>query len=228
MMRREPRIVAALAGVLCTSVWGWGCKHGAAEVSGQTRLESVPFAWGTGGTLERNLRISPEQWELVKSEFEPPARDGAAERRAIRGAVHRLQVIACEQTPVGHAVGFSKVDSAGEGRMDCVDCSTATMRFIGLLQERGLLRRHRLMEAAWRYLGGVVPVHRTAVIEETATGAMWAVDPWLGPYREAPKVIELARWKAFDDREDEGVAATGPAPSDGTGARTTGRATIAP
>lgn len=178
-----------------------GCAHERLATSEPMRLEAVPFAWGTGGSFQTALAVSPAQWKHVSAAFDPAPANPSEERAAIVAAVHRLQLIACEQTPVVHAMGYSEVDSAGQGRMDCVDCSTATARFLRLLEERGLMRHHAVMEPLWRYAGGMVPVHRSAVIAEKPGGQRWVVDPWLRPYKQPPVIETLEKWKRFEDPE---------------------------
>lgn len=189
------RSVAAAASLALMSA----CAHERLPPGAAIPLDAVPFAWGTGGTFHTTIALSPDDRAAIRAAFTPAPTDGVGERRAIASAVHRMQLAACRQTPVRHARGYSEVDSDGQGRMDCVDCSTATTVFLRVLDQQGLLRRHEVMEPLWRYAGGVVPVHRSAVIRERATGERFAVDPWLGPYSEPPRVIPLERWKQFED-----------------------------
>lgn len=221
------RLPWCLLPLLLLGVGAGGCAHEPLAEEPAMRLDAVPFSWGTGGAFTTSLRIDDGAWADVTGAFRPEPQTPPAERLAIARAVHRLQLVACEQTPVKHAMGFSEVDSAGQGRMDCVDCSTATTRFLQLLDQQGLIRRHEVMQALWRYAGGVLPVHRGAVIRDRATGERFVVDPWLAPYRDAPAVIALDRWKAFDDTP-EFAAPTAPAPAAGTPGPRGGSATGAP
>ncbi len=91
------------------------------------------------------------------------ARDAAEERARLAEAVGRLYRLAATQTPVGADRSGNFLDQGAEGRMDCIDHSTSTTRLLTLLEARGALRYHRVVEPARRTR--LILQHYSAVIE---------------------------------------------------------------
>jgi hypothetical protein len=96
------------------------------------------------------------------------ARTSAEEREAIGKAVGRLLGWAGQQSSISADKGGNYADDAVYGRMDCIDHATTTTRLLRLLERRGLLRFHRVLEPA-RRLRFLVLQHYSALIEEIGT-----------------------------------------------------------
>ena len=92
------------------------------------------------------------------------ARSAAEERALIAEALGRLYRVAATQTPVGADRSGNFLDAGADGRMDCIDHSTSTTRLLQLLEARGGVRFHRVVEPARRT--SVIFQHFSAVIEE--------------------------------------------------------------
>ncbi|MDR2637406.1 MAG: hypothetical protein LBB55_03630, partial [Zoogloeaceae bacterium] len=135
---------------------------------------------GTGDAMEQDAEVSIcfnyrclsqekvriEAWRLdaiLRTLGE--AENAGEERRRLAAAIGALYAIAAEQTPVGNDRGGNYADAGVFGRMDCIDHSTTTTRFLRLLAERGGLRWHRVLEPARRTRFWVAQ-HFSAVIEE--------------------------------------------------------------
>ena len=124
-----------------------------------------------------------------------------AEREAIGEAVGRLLGWAGRQSPIAADRGGNYADDAVYGRMDCIDHSTTTTRLLHLLDSRGWLRFHRVLEPAqrWRFL---LFQHYSAQIEErVAEGAgtppeRFVVDSWFFDNGRPAAVMPLAAWMA--------------------------------
>lgn len=109
------------------------------------------------------------------------AADPPAERSALAAAIGDLYAQAGRQTPVGADRAGNFRDDGVDGRMDCIDHSTNTTRFLELIEERGMLRFHRVLEPARR--SRVIVQHFSAVVEETDPPAVQA---HLQPAPEVP------------------------------------------
>ncbi|TVT55469.1 MAG: hypothetical protein FHK80_14315 [Azoarcus sp. PHD] len=92
------------------------------------------------------------------------ASDPATERAVLAAVVGRLYREAGDQTPVGADRAGNYFDQGVDGRMDCIDHSTNTTRFLKLIEARGMLRFHRVLEPARRTR--FVLQHFSAVVEE--------------------------------------------------------------
>ncbi len=93
--------------------------------------------------------------------------DPESEREAIASALAQLYRVAGGQTPIFADRAGNLRDAGVEGRMDCIDHSTSTSRLLGLLEDRGWMRFHRVVEPARR--SRLILQHFSAVIEEYAT-----------------------------------------------------------
>ncbi len=148
------------------------------------------------------------------------AHDAETERQALAEAIGRLYRIAGEQTPVAADRGGNYLDHGVEGRMDCIDHSTSTTRLLRLIEARGWLRFHRVLEPVRRTRLSFILQHFSAVIEETvplaasaavvsdsmpaqadAAGsaeiqpaARFAVDSWFVDNGEPAVILPLADW----------------------------------
>ena len=79
-------------------------------------------------------------------------------------ARHRAEgFVAGTQTPVGADRAGNFLDAEAHGRMDCIDHSTSTTRLLELVEARGGLRFHRVVEPARRTR--LILQHFSAVIE---------------------------------------------------------------
>ncbi|MCK9260491.1 MAG: hypothetical protein M0P63_12110 [Azoarcus sp.] len=92
------------------------------------------------------------------------AADPAAERAALAVVVGWLYREAGVQTPVGADRAGNYLDQGVDGRMDCIDHSTNTTRFLKMIEARGMLRFHHVLEPARRTR--FVLQHFSALVEE--------------------------------------------------------------
>ena len=87
------------------------------------------------------------------------------ERERLALAVGKLYSWAGRQTPIWRDRGGNYDDGGVDGKMDCIDHSTTTTRFLHLIEARGWLRFHRVLEPA-RRVRFLVAQHLSAQIEE--------------------------------------------------------------
>lgn len=144
--------------------------------------------------------LTPQQWQAVRSAFQPIARDAAEERGQLRVA------IALMETHAGAATGTWRdrrgTFNVGDGQMDCIDESINTTLYLTMFERYGLMRLHRVERHATRgwFLGGWP--HTTAVIAELAAagsggaGGDWAVDSWFLDNGQPPFIVPLGEWRA--------------------------------
>ena len=125
---------------------------------------SVEVCFNSGCASRATIVLGDERLDEVAALFADVV-DAVAEREAISRAVAALYRIAGEQSPIraDRAGNFS--DGGVDGRMDCIDHATTTTRFLVLIEARGWLRFHRVLEPARRWR--LIFQHNSAVIEET-------------------------------------------------------------
>lgn len=93
------------------------------------------------------------------------SRDAADERQRVARSVGKLFAEAATQTLIANDLAGNGRDSERDGRMDCIDHSTSTTRLLQLLETRGWLRWHRVLEPA-RRARFILVQHFAAQLEE--------------------------------------------------------------
>jgi hypothetical protein len=107
------------------------------------------------------------------------ATDAPSERERLAETLGSLYAWGGEQSDIHNDRGGNYADDQVSGKMDCIDHSTSTTRLLHLLVRRGYLRWHRVLEPQSRNFAGLVPVHWSAVIEETGgEPRRFVVDSW--------------------------------------------------
>ena len=164
--------------------------------------ETVVVCFNYGCLAQAEVVYGEAQLRAI-GELLAPAGDAEQERAAIGVAVGRLLGWAGEQSPIAADRGGNYADAAAYGRMDCIDHSLTTTRLLQMLERRGLLRYHRVLEREVRRRF-LIFEHYTAVIEETDSApsapasqdARYAVDSWFFDNGQPAAVMPLARWQS--------------------------------
>lgn len=164
--------------------------------------ESVSVCYDYGCAVQQQVSFSEPQLARVR-EILAAAATAAAERRALSEAVGRLYAFAGEQSPIRNDRGGNYADGGVQGSMDCIDHSTTTTRLLRLLERRGWLRFHRVLEPVRRTRFLIVQ-HWSALIEETAprrseaglpaAPARFVVDSWFVDNGQPAVVLPLEDW----------------------------------
>ena len=138
---------------------------------------------------ERNLREIDQILSV--------AVDAENERKILGTAIGRMYAIGGEQSDIHNDKGGNYADGHVPGRMDCIDHSTSTTRLLKLLEARGDLRWHRVLDKDVRYFAYIFPAHYSAVIEEKADGeaARFVVDSWFVDNGQPAVILPLDVWK---------------------------------
>lgn len=127
------------------------------------------------------------------------------ERALLSQAVGRLYRWAGEQTPVGQDRGGNNLDDDVYGRMDCIDHSTTTTRLLKMMEGRGWLRWHRVLEPVrrTRFLFGQHFAAAIEAIRPEDQAARFAVDTWFMDNGEPAVILPLESWLRGDGPDVE-------------------------
>ena len=209
-MRGRVRLRSGLRSWLLAACFGLALLGPAAAQAPDGAAVSVCFNYGCVSQAE--AVFSPEQ--LGEIAILLRADDAAGERVQLALALGRLYAWAGEQTPIAADKGGNLADEAVYGRMDCIDHSTTSTRFLRLLEARGQLRFHAVDEPVLRsrmlifdhYAAQIVEIGpaRAALAEGGAAdvggneqgAARFAVDSWFFDNGQAAAILPLADWKA--------------------------------
>ena len=132
------------------------------------------------------------------------ARDSRTERAALAPVLARMYAWAAEQTPIGNDKAGNYADGGMPGSMDCIDHSTTTTRLLRLLEQRGWLRFHRVLDPVRRT--NLIFQHFSAAVEDLGDGISvvrtdqeartWAVDSWYADNGKPPWIVPLDEWES--------------------------------
>lgn len=120
-----------------------------------------------GCLAERTVDVTGTTLDDIRRQL-AAAPDAPAEREVLARAVGTLLAVAGQQTPVSADRAGNYLDQEVEGRMDCIDHSTSTTRVLRMLEARGWLRFHRVLEPERRTR--FILQHFGAVVEERTAG----------------------------------------------------------
>ena len=164
--------------------------------------ESVTICYNYGCAATATVVYGRKQLAEVRDLLDD-AVDAAHERELIGVVVGRLLGWAGRQSPIGADRGGNYADDGVNGRMDCIDHSTTTTRLLRMLERRGWLRWHRVVEPEVR-TRFLVFDHWSAVIEEEPKAPFrddsphsrkrYAVDSWFNDNGQPAVVIPLDLW----------------------------------
>tara|TARA_B100000686_G_scaffold341164_1_gene418121 strand:+ start:75 stop:626 length:552 start_codon:yes stop_codon:yes gene_type:complete len=116
------------------------------------------------------------------------------EREAIRHAVRSLYLEAAKHSPIASDRGGNFKDYSVKGRMDCVDHSRNSTKFITYIQQQGWLNYHKVGEIVWRN-PLLINLHYASQIIEINTLRSWVVDTWFLDFGELATVVPYDKWK---------------------------------
>jgi len=135
------------------------------------------------------------QWQQIRAVFSPPALEPETERRRIAQAVALMEQFVGALTDTAHDLSRNDAGVAGENWMDCIDESTNTTSYLKMFAAAGLLRWHTVEDRQTRgwFLFGYP--HTSAVVRDTQSGRLYAVDSWFYRNGEAPVVLPVEVWR---------------------------------
>ena len=168
------------------------------------RAETVRICYNYGCLAEAEAEFDEPQLTRVRALL-GTAESAEDERERVAVAIGWLLGWAGRQTPIAADRGGNYADDGVRGRMDCIDHSTTTTRLLRLLEARGWLRFHRVLDPVLR-VRFLFDAHYSAQIEElpevagdeaTAdAAARHVVDSWFRDNGQPAVVLPLPRWLA--------------------------------
>ena len=167
---------------------------GALAAPGLARADQVTICYNYSCRAKALVDYGEEALDSLR-QLLAAARDAGDERAAISSAIGRMYRIAGEQTPVWRDKGGNYADGGENGQMDCIDHSTSTSAFLRLLQARGWLRFHEVLEPLMRRRL-IFAVHWTARIRDRGTQRDYAVDSWYFDNGHPAAVFAVEDWLA--------------------------------
>ena len=158
--------------------------------------ETVRICHGYGCLVESEVQFSEARLREIGREL-AVAVNAENERKILAVVIGRLYGWAGEQSDIHNDRGGNYADGGVPGKMDCLDHSISTTRLLRLLEARGDLRWHRVLETEVRNWALVFPAHWSAVIEEKTDGepVRFVVDSWFVDNGQPAVILPLDEWK---------------------------------
>jgi hypothetical protein len=167
--------------------------------------ETVEVCFNYGCAAEEAVTFTESRLAWAR-EMLATANSSERERALLSLVVGQLYAWAAEQTPVGNDKAGNYADGGMPGQMDCIDHSTTTTRFLRMLEERGWLRFHRVLDPIRRSF--LMTQHFSAAIEDLGDGISvvrtdgtsrtWMVDSWYADNGKPAWIAPFEKWKRDD------------------------------
>jgi hypothetical protein len=163
--------------------------------------ETVEVCYNYGCAVEALVVFSDEQLAAIRGLLDV-ATTPEEERALLAMGIGRLYAWSGEQTPVWRDRGGNVDDNDDEdGRMDCIDHSTTTTRFLHILETRGWLHFHRVLPVQ-RRTRFLIAQHFSAAIEELGPlrdpehpePERYVVDSWFRDNGRPAVILPLEDW----------------------------------
>jgi hypothetical protein len=202
-MRRRHQLAvlipAGLAGVLWASAGVAGARDARDWLGHQGYAEptsiQIVACHGYGCAMRADIPLEGPWLARATALLRANQGSAASERRALAEVV-RLYMAHLTANFGGPDEPRSPPSRSGvAGQMDCLDVTANVTSLFLVLEERGLLAKHRVEGPQSRgfFFDGRWP-HYTAVLS-ASDGGRWAVDPWSRP-GEPPDMLPLETWSA--------------------------------
>ena len=164
-----------------------------AEEASEAESGAIEVCFNYGCINELPVTFAPEAFSVLLQEL-AEAKDAEAEREKLARVIGSLYKLAAEQTPIGNDKGGNFADDGVWGKMDCIDHSTTTTRFLRRIEALHGLKWHRVLEPV-RRMRFVVLQHFSAAISETDDSSkVYVVDSWFVDNGEAAIILPLEEW----------------------------------
>ncbi|QKS29322.1 MAG: hypothetical protein HT579_10630 [Candidatus Accumulibacter similis] len=177
--------------------------------------DTLWVCYNYGCLQDAEVRYTERQLALVGA-FLLAAGDAADERDRLSLVIGWLLAWAGEQTAIAADRGGNVADDGIDGRMDCIDHSTTTTRLLRLLERRGWLRFHEVLEPVQRtrylvaaHFSAQIGQRPEAATPDEAAGAPghYVVDSWFRDNGRPAVVMPLPEWLAGGGEEESSLAA---------------------
>lgn len=151
---------------------------------------------GYGCATHSEIHLTDQEWAEVESVFSPPATSAAEERRTIARAVALLQHTVGLRTGTSAHQRRALVNAGDATQLDCIDETVNTETYLTMIERDHLLNYHRVEPPA--HAGSLLTfdLRNTAALVETATGAVYAVDPTLVDATVPTPIVPMSLWRA--------------------------------
>ena len=164
----------------------------------EARVQKIAICYDFSCKTLQQVVLSAEEWRSVIGWFYPAAPTAVEEREQLRQAIGWMEVVIGRHTPTHRDKGLNlEKNPEFPGQLDCIDESLNITTYMQLFQDQGHLRRHRVIDRAYRKAG--FDAHWAGQIEEINTGERFVIDSWFQDNGMLPYLSPSTDWFDITD-----------------------------
>ena len=164
----------------------------------EARVQNIAICYNFSCKTLQQVVLSAEEWRSVIGWFYPAANTAVEEREQLRQAIGWMEVVVGRHTPTHRDKGLNlEKNPEFPGQLDCIDESLNITTYMQLFQDQGHLRRHRVIDRAYRKAG--FDAHWAGQIEEINTGERFVIDSWFQDNGMLPYLSPSTDWFDITD-----------------------------
>ena len=170
-------------------------------IQAPTRVDvnAIPVCYDFACRSLAVVGLSVDEWREVEGWFSVAASTPAQERQQIKQAIGWMEVLIGRHTPthkdlpLNLPAGQEELSDLFPGQQDCIDEAVNTTTYLRLLQQKGLLRHHTVIEQAYRK--ALLDQHWAGQIREVVSGQRYVVDSWFQANGYLPIIQNSRDWE---------------------------------
>ena len=164
----------------------------------EARVQKIAICYDFSCKTVQQVVLSAEEWRSVIGWFYPAAYTAVEEREQLRQAIGWMEVVIGRHTPTHRDKGLNlEKNPEFPGQLDCIDESLNITTYMQLFQDQGHLRRHRVIDRAYRK--AAFDAHWAGQIEEIDTGERFVIDSWFQDNGMLPYLSPSTDWFDITD-----------------------------
>jgi len=168
----------------------------------EASIHEFRICYGGGCALVTATNLSDEEWQQATQACQPKPADAESERICIANMVGALEKVVGTKTGTDNDRGGTFGNSGYSGQMDCNDEAINTTTYLRLMQQHGLIQYHEVLDVKRRGFFLNRWPHTTAVIRESASQQLYAVDAWFYDNGMPAVIVPFELWKTGWKPED--------------------------
>ena len=164
----------------------------------EARVQKIAICYNFSCKTVQQVVLSAEEWRSVIGWFYPAAPTAVEEREQLRQAIGWMEVVIGRHTPTHRDKGLNlEKNPEFPGQLDCIDESLNITTYMQLFQDQGHLRRHQVIDRAYRK--AAFDAHWAGQIEEIDTGERFVIDSWFQDNGMLPYLSPSTDWFDITD-----------------------------
>jgi len=140
------------------------------------------------------VSLNEEEWQAVESIFSPLPESPADERKRIATTIALFEKIIGPKTGTQYDAPRNGGGFSNRFNLDCIAESANTTVALMMLEQRGLLRHHKILYPSHRGPLSFQLPHNAAAIIDLQTDQRYVVDSWFHANGIEPEIVPQELW----------------------------------